>query len=220
MKGHNYGICRKCGKDHISSSKGAPSKLKGIPLSEEHKRKISLILKGIPKSEETKRKISLTKKGIPSKLKGIPLSEETKIKMSLKRKGIPLSEETKRKISLKLKGIPKSEEYKRKRLLQIVPTKDTKIERLFQQKLEERGIPYQKHAILLNKYQVDLLLDKNIVIECDGDYWHNYPFGLEEDKIKDEKLRNAGFRVIRFWENEIKNDLDRCSNYVESLLCG
>ena len=69
--------------------------LKGIPCSEEHKRKISEANRGrhnIPLSEETKRKIS-------EACKGIPRSEETKRKISEARKGIPRSEETKRKIS-------------------------------------------------------------------------------------------------------------------------
>jgi len=62
--------------------------------------------KGIPRSEETKRKISEAMKGKPSWNKGIPISEETKQKMSrsLKEriawnKGISRSEEVKKKIS-------------------------------------------------------------------------------------------------------------------------
>ena len=87
-------------------NKGIPSPKKGIPLSEETRKKISTTKKGIPLPEETRKKISTTLKGRDPN-KGTHLSEETKKKMSISlkgrpspKKGIPLSEETKKKISL------------------------------------------------------------------------------------------------------------------------
>lgn len=232
MKGHNWGICKFCGKDHglhpmlgKSPSDKTKEKLSIAGSlrrhSEEIKRKISLKLKGIPKSEETKRKMSLKRKGISKN----SLSEEHKRKISLAKRGISghlQTIETKDKIRKTVNETYKDENIRdkcrQKSLLRIFPKKDTTIERLFQQELDKRDIPYRKHVVLLNRYQVDLFIDRNIVIECDGDYWHNYPFGREEDKTRDKKLYDAGFRVLRFWEHEIINDLNRCSDYMESLL--
>jgi len=94
--------CDKIRKKNSESNKGK----KRVPLSEEHKRKISETLKGkstwnkgIPCFEETKRKISKSLKG----KKTGPLSEETKKKMSEVHKGKILSEEHKRKIGHNLK---------------------------------------------------------------------------------------------------------------------
>ena len=53
---------------------------KGIPLSEEHKKKLSKALKGRPRSEEQKKKIS-------EALKGRPFSEETREKISKSKAG-------------------------------------------------------------------------------------------------------------------------------------
>ena len=68
-----------------SANKGRTGWNKGIPHSEETKRKISEGNKGIPRSEETKRKMSEAKKGRTPWNKGKKmrsLSEETKRKMS------------------------------------------------------------------------------------------------------------------------------------------
>ena len=104
-------------------SKRVTQKNKGVPRSEEVKRKISKALKGLKRSEETKRKISEARKGkeMPKEQKdklskrntgnGNPMygrlhTEETKKLLSQQRKGRPahnkgkkMSEETKRKLS-------------------------------------------------------------------------------------------------------------------------
>lgn len=75
------------------------------PLTEEHKRKISLSLIGIPKKDKTKYKTSEENKiSISKKLTGRKKSKETREKMSIARKGIILSKETREKISKSLSG--------------------------------------------------------------------------------------------------------------------
>ena len=44
----------------------------------------------------------------------------------------------------------------------------------------------------------------NLVIECDGNYWHKYPSGVEKDNIRTKELIEKGFKVLRLWESEIK----------------
>jgi group I intron endonuclease len=88
---------------------------KGKKLSEEHKRKLSIVklgkssgMRGKHHSEETKRRMSLQKLGKPSPRKGCIVSEETKRKQSIAIKGKKKvgmygkhhSEEAKRKISI------------------------------------------------------------------------------------------------------------------------
>lgn len=60
----------------------------------------------------------------------------------------------------------------------------------------------RQHAI--DNYIVDFVCRKiKLVIEVDG-YSHNFKF--EKDKERDEYLSQLGFTVIRFTENEIKNE--------------
>ena len=108
----------------IAWNKGLKGYRKGIPRSEETKRKISegqkgnknglgnksrtgLLPwnKGKPMSEETKRKLSESLKGRPSPRKGKKLSKETKRKLSEAHKGKTISQETRTKISNSLKKI-------------------------------------------------------------------------------------------------------------------
>ena len=54
-------------------------------------------------------------------------------------------------------------------------------------------------------YQCDILVPSmNLVIECDGDYWHKYPIGREIDNIRTSELLDKGFKVLRLWEREIR----------------
>lgn len=77
---------------------GKPSANRGVPMSEEQKKKISKALMGHEVSGETRRKIAEKAKGRPSPMKGKPMSEEQKKHLSDIHKGSKLSEETKQKI--------------------------------------------------------------------------------------------------------------------------
>jgi hypothetical protein len=56
----------------------------------------------------------------------------------------------------------------------------------------------------------------NMVIECDGNYWHKYPTGTEIDHIRTKELLKSGFKVLRLWEFEIhKLDLTMFKNKLD-----
>ena len=88
------------------AKKGKPAHNKGIPQTEEVKKKISKTLTGFKHSKESRLKMSNSRKGKKQ-------SEETKIKRSKTLMGHPVSEETRKKISLANKGKKKR---KRKQL--------------------------------------------------------------------------------------------------------
>ena len=113
---------------------------------------------------------------------------------------------------------------KNKRKLQIFPIKDTSIEVKIQKFLTQLQIEYftHKYMHIEHGYQCDIFIPvqkgimQKTIIECDGDYWHGnpiiYPIPINEtqrlalikDKIRTKELKVKGFRVIRLWENEIK----------------
>lgn len=49
---------------------------------------------------------------------------------------------------------------------------------------------------------------KKIAIFIDGNYWHNYPYLRIWDKCCNTYLKNNGWKVLRFWESDIKNNPD------------
>jgi very-short-patch-repair endonuclease len=63
-------------------------------------------------------------------------------------------------------------------------------------------------------YNCDLFVPSmNLVMECDGTYWHKYPYGREIDLIRNKEMWAKGYRVLRLWENEIKvMELDDLQN--------
>lgn len=189
--------------------------------SEETRKKISMAKLGIPLSEEHKQKIRDNAKNNPNfGMKGKKLSEEAKQKLRDNAKinpnygttGQKMSEETKQKIGKKNLGKKRSEEAKAKikkaRATQVLPVKDTIIEVKIQNFLKQLGIEYFTHKYMKeieHGYQCDVLIPSmNMVIECDGDYWHKYPIGTGIDHTRTSELLEKGFKVLRLWEQEIK----------------
>src|SRR6185436_3954075 len=61
------------------------------------------------------------------------------------------------------------------------------------------GFKFRRQAVI-GKYIVDLAcFSKKLVIEIDGSQHRNNP----KDKIRDEWLISQGFKVLRFWDNEV-----------------
>jgi len=206
-------------------------------LTKEHKKNISIATKGKrrkPLTEEHKKKISLNNvKGIIG-MKGKHHSQETKDKLSKMFKGRIISLKQKKQISQTLKkrysnaeivswmkGKTCSEEVikkiKESRAKQIFPLKDTSIEVKVQNFLKKLGVEFFTHQTMdiEHRYQCDIFIPSmNLVIECDGDYWHKYPIGNDLDHIRTKELIEGGFKVLRLWENEINeltiNDFKKC----------
>lgn len=84
---------------------------------------------------------------------------------------------------------------------------NTKPELLFKEILQSLNIEYKHNYPLFNiehSYPADFYLKKyNMIIEIDGTYWHNYPYGLEKDHIRTQEIFDAGMNVLRIWEFEV-----------------
>jgi len=87
---------------------------------------------------------------------------------------------------------------------------ETQIEKKIRNSLEELKIYFEQEKVI-NKskkgsYFVDFFIPPNIIIECDGDFWHNeqnFPETVERDIAKREYLRSLGYKVYSLKEEEI-----------------
>ena len=92
-------------------------------------------------------------------------------------------------------------------------------EKLFKVLLKNLGIEFI-HQFRIKKIYDFYLPDFNILIEVDGN-WHHchpilYPVPLHEiqisvkinDKKKNKVAEENGFKLLRFWEYDIKNNID------------
>lgn len=57
----------------------------------------------------------------------------------------------------------------------------------------------------------------SLVVEVDGGQ-HNLDAGIRADAKRDEALRNTGYRVLRFWNHEVDQNLDGVLSKIKSAL--
>ncbi|QKN23217.1 very short patch repair endonuclease [Caproicibacterium lactatifermentans] len=123
----------------------------------------------------------------------------------------------------------------RRKNMQAIKSKDTSIELRLRKALWENGVRYRKnYNKLIGKPDIAITKYK-IAVFCDSDYWHGYDWESRNQKIKSnrdywvpkiernmardkevtEALQRDGWLVMRFWEWQIKKQLNAC---IESVL--
>ena len=124
------------------------------------------------------------------------------------------TQNTREKMAKAKLGKRQTEEWLDMRKKLVLPVKDTKPEIKLQNLLKALNIEFFTHQYMHieHGYQCDVFIPStNTIIECFGDYWHKYPIGREIDTLRCQELRAKGYKVLVFWEREIKvmelNDL-------------
>ena len=70
----------------------------------------------------------------------------------------------------------------------------------------------------IDNYIVDFVCyEKKLIIELDGGH-HNQDIKIENDKIRENHLKNQGFKILRFWNNEIFNNIETVLNVILQTL--
>jgi very-short-patch-repair endonuclease len=168
--------------------------------------KISTHLKNKPLSEGHKKNMSLSRKGKPSSRINFRFSEKSKLKMRNSHLGVPVPEEKKRKMK-ETWNTPKYRKLARERRANQKNNFTSSIEVKVQNFLKTLSIEYFTHQYrkeINHAYQCDIFIPSlNLVIECDGVYWHHYPTGNDIDKVRTKELLEKGFKVLRLWETDI-----------------
>jgi len=59
------------------------------------------------------------------------------------------------------------------------------------------------------------LVDNRILVECDGKQYHK---DRDRDKLRQSRLENLGWRVLRFPGDEIKRNVMACAHKIQSVL--
>ncbi len=75
-----------------------------------------------------------------------------------------------------------------------------------------------KRQVLIGDYIVDFLCkDKKLIIELDGGQ-HNIEENIEYDNSRTHYLESNGYTVLRFWNNDVWNNIDGlCSVLLKKL---
>lgn len=96
--------------------------------------------------------------------------------------------------------------------------KINRLEELSYTMLDGLNIRYVKQYKIANKFVVDAYFpDIKLVVQFDGNYWHGDTScykklnkiqikNQQRDRSMDNYLKKCGFKVMRFWENDIKSN--------------
>jgi len=121
-----------------------------------------------------------------------------------------------------------------------VKNKDSEIEMLLRRELWSRGLRYRKNVSSVFGKPDIAFIRKKIAIFCDSEFWHGYNWeerkldfkshqdfwipkierNMARDREVNEKLREQGWQVLRFWGKEIKKDPSACADRVLKALGG
>ena len=193
------------------------------------------------------------KKGLTPWIKGKKHSEEANRKNRLAHLGKKASAETKRKMSEDRKGekhpmfgqkhtLEARKKMREKRLLQIIPKKDTKPEKFMQKLLTDAKIEFKKHKPILG--QPDVFIEPNICIFVDGDYPHanpnpftidgrHFPGFKPDDHIQGKtyakgkwtsdasvtkRLKAQKMIVERIWQSELQAEPEKCLQKIIKII--
>lgn len=93
----------------------------------------------------------------------------------------------------------------------------TDIEQIMFDALTKEDIEFVEQFPIRGKYGyiADFLLpESNIIIECDGEQWH--------EKLRDNKrdaiLRKAGYKILRFTGTEIRTNIQTCLTKIRQKI--
>ena len=97
------------------------------------------------------------------------------------------------------------------------------LELLFKSFLDQYNINYTQHFRILNNnktYIADFKLNNNLLIECDGLYWHSEIVDLDNKYhvYKKEAYSNQGYDSLFFREDELRNKFEIVKSIVLNKL--
>jgi DNA mismatch endonuclease, patch repair protein len=118
-----------------------------------------------------------------------------------------------------------------------IRSKGSKIEQLMSSALREAGLRgYRKHAKDVVGKPDFVWKSKKIAVFCDSAFWHGYKWdeeakktfkvrkrfwinkierNRERDKEVNTILRKQGWKILRFWDKQIKRDPSKCAGKVK-----
>ena len=123
----------------------------------------------------------------------------------------------------------------RKKNMQAVKNKDSKIELQLRRALWSRGIRYRKNVKTVYGHPDIAFLGKKVAVFCDSEFWHGYDWenrkkdiksnqefwlakisrNIERDREVNERLKTEGWTVLRFWGKDIQRSTSKCADIIE-----
>ncbi len=85
--------------------------------------------------------------------------------------------------------------------------------------LNDLNIEHETQVPMFGKFIVDVLIkNKKIIVQWDGEYWHNKPKRKNLDISQDLYLNKCGYKVIRITDKQIKNNINEVYQTITDLI--
>lgn len=128
----------------------------------------------------------------------------------------------------------------RRKNMQAVKSKGSKIERLLAKELWGMGLRYRKHYDRLIGKPDFVFIGPKVAVFCDSEFFHGKNWSVKKHEIKSNRkfwhkkiednirrdkevnrdLLEAGWTVMRFWGKEIKDNPEQCARMVYRAVKG
>lgn len=172
--------------------------------------------------KKMKEKNWLNSKKVKKKVKKIMQSKEYKEKQRKSKMGVkngmsklnPNSVEARKHMSRIKKEFYLKHPEKHPNIIMSNKGYTTSIERKMMKELRRRKIKYKYQFPISGKFVDFLIKGTNLLVECDGVYWHN----KYNDKKRDKILNKSGFDVLHFTDTEINKDIVGCVDEIERIV--
>ncbi|WP_293829836.1 very short patch repair endonuclease [uncultured Phascolarctobacterium sp.] len=120
----------------------------------------------------------------------------------------------------------------RSKIMKSIKGSDTGIEVRLRKALWHKGIRYRKNFKVFDCHPDIVITKYKIAVFCDGNFWHGKELqkrpikhnssywnekirrNVERDLENTIELRDNGWIVLRFWEDDIQNNLPNCIDDV------
>lgn len=126
----------------------------------------------------------------------------------------------------------------RRKNMQAIKNKDSKIELLLRKELWNRGLRYRKNVNKIFGKPDIVFTGKKIAVFCDSEFWHGYNWeerkndfkshqefwiskierNMERDREVTQRLEAEGWTVLRFWGKDIKKNVVQCADEITTVI--
>ncbi|RLE39511.1 very short patch repair endonuclease [Candidatus Woesearchaeota archaeon] len=125
---------------------------------------------------------------------------------------------------------------KRSWIMSRIRSKNSKLEVSFRKILWREGFRYRVHYKKLPGKPDIVFTKQKVAVFIDSHFWHGYdwekkkkklkseywqwkiPYNMERDKRVNKELKKMGWKVLRFWEHEIKKNPYACIDKIRKAL--
>ncbi len=125
----------------------------------------------------------------------------------------------------------------RSRIMSSIRSKDTKVEWLLRTALWKKGLRYRTHYNIKGRPDVVFPRQK-VAVFVDGDFWHGWNWRKLRPKLKNDfwvnkikrnmkrdrevvvELKKQGWKVLRIWEHELRNELNSSVKKIMKMVGG